>query len=90
MVRIVKFKRGPKPKKYTAVLSNGKEVHFGDRRYAHFKDQTPLKLYSKLDHGDTDRRRNYRKRHRGILLKDGTPAYKKKHTPAWFSYRYLW
>lgn len=86
----VQFRRGPYPKKYTAVLPSGKFVHFGDRRYQHYKDQTPLRLYKHLDHNDKRRRKNYRTRHRGVLLKNGTPAYKKKYTPAWFSYYYLW
>jgi len=86
----ITFQQGPCPKKYTAILPSGKKVHFGDRRYQHYKDNTPLKLYSKMDHGDSKRRKNYRARHSKVLLKDGTPAYKKKYTPAWFSWNYLW
>ena len=67
-----------------------KTVQFGDRRYQQYHDSTPLKLYSHLDHWDNARRSRYRKRHQNILLKDGTPAYKKKYTPAYFSYKYLW
>jgi hypothetical protein len=58
---------------------NGKLVHFGSLGYEDY-----------LSHNDINRRNNYRKRHAGILLRDGTPAYKKKYTPAWASYYILW
>ena len=56
-------------KKYMVdtVKWNGKvynNVHFGDKRYQQFKDSTPLKLYSNLDHNDTNRRRLYHLRHK--------------------------
>jgi len=47
-------------------------------------------LYSDLDHLDEARRKRYRERHSKILLKDGTPAYKNKEQPSYFSYNYLW
>jgi len=84
------FQNGSNFHKYKVILPNGKTIQFGDKRYQHYKDQTPLKLYSYLDHNDLERRRRYRARHSKIILKDGTPAYKKKYTPAWFSYYYLW
>lgn len=65
-----------------------KTVQFGDKRYQQYKDQ--FGFWSTMDHYNHERRKNYRKRHRGILAKDGTPAYKKKYSPAWFSYYYLW
>ena len=50
--KIIKFKRGPFPKKYTAIIQNKKtkklrKIHFGDRRYQQYKDKTNLKLYKK-------------------------------------------
>jgi hypothetical protein len=39
-------------------------VHFGDRRYQHYKDNTPLRAFSKLDHHDEKRRALYHKRHK--------------------------
>ncbi len=78
-----------KNKKYD-VLYNGIYIPFGDIRYQHFHDQTPLKLYSHLDHNDKKRRNRYRLRHRAILLKNGLPAYKNKNSPAYWSYNYLW
>ena len=50
-------------KKYRAILTNGKTVDFGDSRYQHYKDQTPIKNYSYLDHRDTKRRKAYFQRH---------------------------
>jgi len=88
MVKKLVWTRGTGNKKYKVVIysKNGtkKTVQFGDKRYQHYKDKTPLKLYSRKDHGDSERRRNYRKRH-------GAQGYqKKKFTPAWFSWNYLW
>lgn len=90
----IKFVRGPYPKKYQAILPNGKKVNFGDQRYEHYKDSVPKnlggKLWSHLDHRDKSRRSNYRSRHRGSLNRDNVPAYRVKYSPSWFSYHYLW
>ena len=89
-IKNVKFIKSPvKGKKYRAILKDGKKVDFGALGYEHYKDNV-IGLYSHLNHLDKKRRSNYRKRHSKILLKDGTPAYKKKYTPAWFSYYFLW
>lgn len=85
-------------KKYTAIIpqSNGgtKRVSFGDRRYQHYKDRVPKSMgggkWSKKDHLDKKRRANYRKRHSGIRRSGGGKAVKKKYSPSWFSYHYLW
>lgn len=88
------YKSNRKDKKYKAVYEvSGKPVkttHFGAAGYQHFKDRTPLKLYSSLDHLDKERRNRYKKRHQSILLKDGTPAYKVPMSAAWLSMKYLW
>ena len=90
----VRFQRGPDRYKYTAILPNGKRVHFGHKDYQHYKDSVPKslggKLWSKLDHNDKKRRDNYRKRHGGVLTKDGSKAYQRKYSPSWFSYYFLW
>ena len=82
--------RGTYPKKYKVVLydrKSGKKiktVQFGHQDYEHYHDSTPLKLYTKSNHGDKKRRDNYRSRH-------GTQGFQnKKYTPAWFSWYYLW
>ena len=68
-------------KKYVATLPDGKKVHFGDKRYQQWKDQTPLKAYKHFDHGDPARKKNYFQRH-------GEEA--KKNSAKYFSHRYLW
>ena len=70
-----------KDKKYVAVLPDGKRVHFGQKGMAQWKDQTPVKAYQHLDHGDPERRQNYYRRH-------GKEAV--KHSAKWFSHRFLW
>ena len=60
-------KSNKKNKKYVAdVIIDNKlyeNVNFGDLRYEHYRDSTPLKLYSHLDHNDLQRKINYHKRH---------------------------
>lgn len=78
-----------KHKKYM-VKFNDKWIHFGDERYQHYRDLTPIKAHKNMDHNDEKRRALYRKRHENIKDKDGTPFYKKKSSPAYWSYTYLW
>lgn len=76
-----------KHKKYMVYVkdstkkSGKKLVHFGDNRFKHFKDKTPLKLYKHLDHGDTERKKRYYARHGKAT--DKTSA-------KWWSHKYLW
>jgi len=79
-----------KGKKYMSRTPSGKLIHWGQMGASHYRDTTPLKLYSHLDHNDKKRRDRYRARHSKILLKDGTPAYKNKESPSWWSYNFLW
>ena len=74
------------------VLPTGSDkwIHFGDTRYNHYKDTTPLKLYSKLDHNDPKRRSAYKARHKNIKNKKGELVYKNKLSPAFWSWNYLW
>lgn len=85
MTKIVKFEISPlKSKKYRAWLKDGErvfKVDFGAKGYAQYRDQTPLKAYSSLDHNDLKRRERYYKRH----SKD-YPMY----SADWFSKKYLW
>ena len=81
-------------KKYTAIMPDGKRVNFGARSYQHYKDSVPKRLgggkWSSKDHLDSDRRKNYKSRHGGVLTKDGRKAISVRYTPAWFSYYFLW
>ena len=84
----IRFVKGPPGKKYTAILPNGKHVHFGSADYQQYKDSVPKKLggglWSHKDHLDDKRRNSYRARH------GAQGYYKIKYTPAWFSYYFLW
>ncbi len=70
-----------KNKKYDVYKNNVYLVSFGDNRYEHYKDQTPLKLYAHKDHNDKERRRLYYARHGKIA---------EKETAKWFSHKFLW
>jgi len=65
---IRKFLRGPKGKKYTAVLRNGEKINFGGEGYEQYKDR--IGLYSHMDHGDKVRRKRYFLRHSGVPTKE--------------------
>jgi len=81
-------------KKYSLVLHGPKNkplrqrrlvrVPFGGAGYQHYRDSTPWRELSHLDHGDPKRRENYRKRHAG----EGDPD--RKYSPGWASWHYLW
>lgn len=82
-------------KKYKVVIYNMKgqkvkTLQFGHKNYEHYKDTTPLKLYSNKDHLDKKRQENYKKRHSKILTKNGLPAYKDPLQPSYYSYNFLW
>ena len=59
------------------------KVPFGDKRFENYWDLTGLNLYPQLNHGDKERRKRYRKRHK-VYLKKGY------YSPGFFSYYYLW
>lgn len=87
------FESNVKNKKYRVEFDyKGKsyKVNFGDKRYQHFKDQTPLKLYKNLDHGDKDRRKKYLSRAFGIKDKQGNLTAKDPTSANFFSIHYLW
>lgn len=80
IIKLLKIEKSPvRYKKYRAdALIDGevyKNVDFGDTRYQQFKDSTPLKLYSYMDHNDRKRLHNFYLRHEknngpsGILSK---------------------
>ena len=87
----MKFEKSTrKNKKYMVVSPSGKKIHFGDTRYSHYRDSTPLKLYSHLDHNDKERRKNYLKRAKGIKNKSGDLTYKDKESANYYAVKYLW
>ena len=97
---IIKFERGPFPKKYTAFVRNKKthktrRIHFGDRRYQQYKDRTPLGLYSKLNHLTRKRMENYFSRHSGTKKRREAILKEKKKSDGYYnakilSHEYLW
>lgn len=58
-------------------------IPFGQKKFKQYKDSTGLGLYSHLDHGDKDRRRRYRARHK-VYIK---PGY---YSAGDMSMRFLW
>jgi len=61
------------------VIYNNKKINFGSAVGLTFNE-----------HGDINKRNAWRARHSKILLKDGTPAYKNKMSPAYWAYHLLW
>lgn len=81
-----KWYKGTGYKKYKVELYEKgekiKTIQFGDKRYEHYKDSTPLKLYTHLNHLDKERRKRYKNRHE----KDRHV----KYTAGWFADKFLW
>ena len=86
--RLVRFERSrTKNKKYDAIIEDREtkrtqRVPFGQIGYEQYKDSTGLKLYSRLDHGDEERRKNYKARHEKTRHK--------KFSASWFADNFLW
>lgn len=91
MVKIGKYnyELSDKKDKKLMVIVNNKKIHFGQKGYSHFFDRSGL-LNKSLNHKDEKRRKAYRKRHSGILLKNGKRAIDDPNQPAWHSFRILW
>ena len=76
------FKSKAKNKKYSVYVkdnSKTKLIHFGDKRYKHFKDK--IKEYSHLDHNDKSKRKLY---HSRFGPKND------KNTAKYWSHKILW
>lgn len=73
-----------KNKKYSVYVkseSGGKKlIHFGDNRYQQYYDK--IGHYSKLNHNDKERRKNYKLRHAG--------EDKDKNKAGWWAWHKLW
>jgi hypothetical protein len=81
-------KSNAKGKMYYALLVNifnnkTVRVNFGDRFMQNYRDITGLNAYPSLIHGDEERRKRYKARHKGFLKKG-------YYSPSFFSYYYLW
>ena len=88
LFRLIKFERATDPlKKYNAIIEDVKtrkrmKVPFGSSIHEQYRDDVPLKIYSRLDHNDEKRRKNYLARHGDTM--------KKKFSASYFSAKYLW
>ena len=96
--QLVGFERSRvRGKKYDAILRNKKNttrkgqmhgkpvvrrVPFGAVGYEQYRDSTGKGFYTRVNHGDPKRRRNYRTRHHG--------ENKRKFSSGYFSWKYLW
>jgi hypothetical protein len=83
--KLLTFEKHNGNKKYNAILLHKKtgkikKVSFGQKGYEHYHDV--IGLYSKYDHNDKTRRKNYLARHAN------TKDY--KFSSSWFSAKYLW
>jgi hypothetical protein len=95
---IIRFERGPPPKKYTDYIQDNKtksihKVHFGDCNYQQYR--TPLKFYAEKNNGTRKRMRNYFKRHsatpkRGDAIRLERRKSKVALSPSLLSDIYLW
>ena len=97
---IAKLVKGPRFKKYTAHVKHKRthkirKIHFGDKRYAQYKDRTKLKLYAAKNHNTRKRMQNYYSRHsgtkyRGKAIKKEIRKSKGLYNPKILSHKYLW
>ena len=97
---IVNLEEGPNNKKYTAHIINKKNkkervLHFGDKNYEQFKDRTNIGLYTKKNHCDKNRQKNYYRRHSGFenrdtAIKHEIKKYNGYYTPKILSHLFLW
>lgn len=77
----------PYPKKYSVKTPSGKLIHFGDVRYAQYKDK--IGRYSDMDHLDKKRRERYLARAKGIRGKNGL-TWNDPESANYYSIKYLW
>ena len=83
-------KSNRKGKKYSVITPSGKTIHFGASNMQQFKDTTGLGLYSHLNHNDTERRKRYLARAKGIKNKEGKLTWNDKESPNYYSVHFLW
>lgn len=87
------FKSKSKNKKYSVyVMKDGKKtlINFGQLGFDQYRDTTPLKLYSDLDHNDKERRKRYLQRAKGIKNKQGELTWKDRNSANYYAIKYLW
>ena len=98
--KIIEFRRGKFPKKYTAYVRNNKTkktrvIHFGDQRYQQYKDRVNLGLYTHKNHNTRKRMNRYFLRHSGIKNRLEAIEKEKRKSKGFYnakilSHEYLW
>ena len=88
MIGRFNYEKSDKPFKKLMVKVGNRVVHFGDTRYKHFRDAT--KVWSKLDHNDEQRRKQYLSRTAGIRDGDNRLTKDNPRSPNYHSRRILW
>ena len=84
------LQKSTRPNKKYVIFYNNKYIHFGDSRYPQYRDSTPLKLYSYMNHNDEQRRDNYLRRVKGIRDKNNNLTYKNKNSANYWAINFLW
>jgi hypothetical protein len=81
-----------KNKKYKVWNDEIGWIHFGDKRYEHYKTNKAISstLPSYSEHLDEERRRKYRARASKITDKAGNYTYLDDKSPNFYSYNFLW
>tara|TARA_R110002153_G_scaffold116153_6_gene259799 strand:+ start:2201 stop:2491 length:291 start_codon:yes stop_codon:yes gene_type:complete len=82
------YEKSTKKGKKLMVKVNNKTIHFGDSKMEQFKDKTGI--WKSKDHGDKERRKNYKARASGIKNKKGELTYKLPTSANFHSYNILW
>lgn len=86
--RHIRFERSrTRGKKYDSIIEDKvtkrqQRVPFGSAIHDQYRDDTGLKLYSRLDHNDPKRRAAYLARHAKTMTK--------KYSPSWYAAKFLW
>ena len=85
------YEKSTRKDKKLMTTVDGKKVHFGNPNpppNQHFKDKTGI--WSKLDHNDPKRRKNYLTRTAGIKDKSGKLTKDDPKSPNYHARRILW
>lgn len=82
------YQKSTRKDKKLMTKINNKVVHFGNPNYQHYKDRTGY--FSKLDHNDPVRRKNYLTRSAGIKDKQGNLTKDNPESPNYHARKILW
>lgn len=88
-IRISKYRRY----KYDILIKDGKKkrwISFGNRTTPHYRDTTPLKAYSFLDHNYLSMRKNYISKCSTLLNKNNRCRMNNLLDPLYYELKYLY